>query len=137
MQIVRLHHDRDDSHRYAQPNATRRLLMDQRPVPFSALPILFGLRGVIERELDVVKGSQFIVLQNRNTMTIGSDGELYRFRLQVAEYCLEVWMHAVLTGAKIHRPHGQAFHDHLHLFQGKTISASWIAIAKSAREITF
>src|SRR5882724_11270752 len=101
-----------------------------------ALCILFGLRGVVERELDVMEGTQFVVFQNSNTVTIGSDGELDRFRSQVGQYCLEVGMHAVLTGAEIDRPYGQAFHDCLHLIQGETIRASWIAIAEGTGEIT-
>src|SRR5438132_75515 len=48
-----------------------------------ALCSLFGLRGVIEREIDVMEGTQLIVFQNSNTMTIGSDGELHPCRLQV------------------------------------------------------
>src|SRR6266704_1734320 len=83
-----------------------------------------------------MEGSQFIVFQNSNTMAIGSDGELDRFRLQVGQYCLEVGMHAVLTGAEIHRSYGQAFHDCLHLIQRETIRASWIAVAEAAGEIT-
>ena len=69
-------------------------------------------------------------------MTIRSDGEFDRFRSQIGQYCLEVGMHAVLSGAEIHRPNGQAFHYCLHLIQGETISASWIAVAESAGEIT-
>src|SRR5271167_3169075 len=102
-----------------------------------ALCILFGLRGVIEREFDVMEGTELIVFQNSNTMTIGSDGELDRLRSQVGQYGLEVRMHAVLTGAEIDRPYGQAFHDCLHLIQGETICASWIAVAEGAGEIAF
>src|SRR6266403_4290342 len=101
-----------------------------------ALCILFGLRGVIERELDVMEGTELIVFQNSNTMTIGSDGELDRFRSQVGQYCLEVGMHAVLTSAEIHGAHGQTFHDCLHLIEGETIRASRIAVAEGAGEIT-
>src|SRR5271170_3445254 len=53
-QIVRLHHDRDDGHGYSQPHATLRLSQDQLPVAWSALCILFLLRRVIKRELDIV-----------------------------------------------------------------------------------
>src|SRR5207245_2826664 len=110
--------------------------MDECPIALPALCILFGLHGVIERELDVMEGTELIVFQNSNTMTIGSDGELHPCRSQVGQYCLEVGMHAVLTGAEIHRPYGQAFHDCLHLIQGETIHASWIAVAEGAGEIT-
>ena len=40
-------------------------------------------------------------------------------------------------GAEIHRSYGQAFHDCLHLIQGETIRASWIAVAEGASEIAF
>src|SRR5215467_10507633 len=68
-------------------------------------------------------------------MTVGSDGELDRPRSQVGEYRLELGMHSVLTGAKIHRAHGKAVHDCPHLIQGETVRASWIAITKRAGEI--
>src|ERR1700745_2938282 len=84
-----------------------------------------------------MEGSQFIVLQNSNTMTVGSNSELDRFRLQIGEYCLEAGVHAVLAGTEIHRAHGQTFQHGLHLTQAKTIRASRIAVAKGAREITF
>ena len=116
-QVVRLHHDGDDGYRNTQPETPCCLLVDECPIAMPALCILFGLRGVIERELDVMEGTELIVFQNSNTMTIGSDGELDRFRSQVGKYRLEVGMHAVLTGAEIHRPYGQAFHDCLHLIQ--------------------
>ncbi len=113
-----------------------RLLVDQFPIALPALCILFGLRGVVERELDVVEGTQLMVFQNSNAMTVGSDGELDRLRSQVGQYCLEVGMHAVLAGAEIHRPYGQAFHHGLHLIQRKTIRASRIAVAEGAGQIT-
>src|SRR5713226_10022821 len=119
-----------------QPETPFCLLADECPIAMPTLGILFGLRGVIERELDVMEGTELIVFQNSNAMTVGSDSELDRFRLQVGQYCLEVGMHAVLTGAEIHRPYGQAFHDCLHLIQGETIRASWIAVAEGAGEIT-
>ena len=134
--MIRLHHDGDDGYRNTQPETPFCLLVDECPIARPALCILFGLRWVIERELDVVERSQFLVFQNRNTMTVGSDGELDRFRSQVRQYSLEAGMHAVLAGAKIHRAHGQAFHDCLHLIQRETIRASRIAVAKGAGEIT-
>src|ERR1035441_3535257 len=112
------------------------LLVDEYPIALPALCILFRLRRVIERELDVMEGSQFVVFQNSNTMTVGSDGQLDWFRLQVGQHRLEVGMHAVLTGAEIHGAQGQAFHDCLHLIQGKTIRASRIAVTEGAGQIT-
>src|SRR5713226_9031425 len=120
-----------------QPETPFCLLADECPIAMPTLGILFGLRGVIERELDVMEGTELIVFQNSNTMTIGSDGELNRFRSQVGQYCLEVGMHAVLTSAEIHRAHGQPFHHCLHLIKGETIRASRIAVAEGAGKITF
>jgi hypothetical protein len=98
---------------------------------------LFGQRGVIKRELDVVERAQFTVVENGNAVAVGSDGELDRFRLQVRQYCLELGMHTVLTGAEIHRAHREPFHDCFHVMQGKTVNAAGIPIAERTREITF
>src|SRR5580704_8099371 len=119
-----------------QPETPFCLLVDECPIAMPALCILFGLRGVIERELDVMEGTELIVFQNSNTMTIGSDGELHPCRLQVGQYRLKVGMHAVLTGAEIHRPYRQAFHDCLHLIQGETIRAGGITVAEGAGKVT-
>ena len=78
-QIVRLHHDGDDGYGHTKPHATFCLLVDQIPIAISALCILFRLRRVIERELDVVKGAQLMVFQSSNTVAVGSDGELDGF----------------------------------------------------------
>jgi len=59
-----------------QPHAAFRLLVDQRPIAGSALCILLRLRGVIERELDVVEGAQFVVIQNGHAVAVRSDREL-------------------------------------------------------------
>src|SRR5437879_6230511 len=135
MQVVRLHHDGDDGYWNTQPSTSCCLLVDEFAIAVSALCILFGLRRVIERELDVMKGAQFIVFQNSNAVTIGGDGELDRFCSQVGKDRLEVGMHAVLAGAEIHRSYGQPFHDCLYLIERKTIRASWIAVAEGAGEI--
>ena len=110
-------------------------MLDEFPVANSALCILLGLCGVIEREFDVVKSAQFVIFQNGHAVPIRSDGEFDGPRAQVGEYCLEVRMHAVLTCAEIHRAYGQAFHNCLHLLQGETVRASWIAVAEGAGEI--
>src|SRR5690242_12354084 len=106
--------------------------MNERPVSRPALLILFLLGGIIQRELDIVKGTQFMVFQNRNTVTVGSDGEFGLLRSQVSQYCFEIRMHAVLTGAEIHRPYRQAFHDSLHLIEEETVCAARIAVAEGA-----
>src|SRR5262249_17153693 len=113
------------------------LLVDERPVARSALCILFCLRCVVERELDVMEGAKFRILKNSNTVTVGSNGELDWFCLQVGKDCLEVRMHAILTGAEINRAHGQAIHDSFDLIERKPVRTSRVAIAKGAGEITF
>src|SRR5262249_37267973 len=114
-QIIRLHHDRDDGYGNMQLLTPLCLLVDECPIAWSALCILLRLRCVIKRELDGMEGTEFLVLENSNTMTIGSDGELRLCRLQVAQYRLEVGVHAVLPGAEIHRSDGQALHGCFHL----------------------
>ena len=76
--------------------------MNECPIARTALRILLGFGWIIERELDVMKRAQFIVLENSNAVAVGSDGELDRLRVQVGEYRLEGGMHAVLTGTKIY-----------------------------------
>jgi hypothetical protein len=60
-QVIRLHHDRNDGDRNSEPETPFCLLMDQFPIAMPALCILFHLRRVIERELDVMEGSQFVI----------------------------------------------------------------------------
>ena len=79
--------------------------------------------------------AQFIVFQDSNTMTIGSDGELDGYRSQIGQYRLELRMHTVLTCAQIHRANGQPLHHGFHLIERKTVGANWIAVAESARQI--
>ena len=75
-QVVRLHHDRDDGYGHAEPYATFCLLVDQLPIAVSALCILFRLRRVVERKLNIVKGAQLVVVKNGDAVAVGSDGEL-------------------------------------------------------------
>ena len=53
-----------------QPATPFCLLVDECPIAIPALRVLFGLRGVIEGELDVMEGSQFIVFQNSDTVSV-------------------------------------------------------------------
>jgi hypothetical protein len=55
--VIRSHHYRNDRHGQAKLPTTLCLPVDQTPVPFSALSILFGLRRVIERVFNVVKSA--------------------------------------------------------------------------------
>src|ERR1700730_11825983 len=109
--------------------------MNQFPVTWAALGILFRLGWVIERKLDVMEGTQLIVFQNGNTVTVGSDGELHRSSSQVSQDSLVVRMHSVLARSQIHGANRKAFHDGLHLIQRKPVGASGIAIAEGALEV--
>jgi hypothetical protein len=122
-QVVRLHHDRDDGYRHAEPYATFRLPVDHLPIAVSALCILFRLRRVIERKLNIVKGAQLVVFQHGNTMAVGSDRKLDGLFAQVRQNRFKVWMHPVLASAQIHRTDRQSFHDGLHLIQREAIRA--------------
>jgi hypothetical protein len=53
-------------------------------------------------------------------------------RSQVTQYRFELWMHAVLAGAEIHRTDRQSFHDRFHLIQREAIGAGWIPVTKGA-----
>jgi hypothetical protein len=109
--------------------------MDQLPVTWAALGILFRLGWVIERKLDVMEGAQILVFQNGNTVTVGSDGELHRPSSQVSQYSLVVRVHSVLARSQIHGMNRKAFHDGLHLIQGEPVGASGIAVAEGALEV--
>ena len=111
--------------------------MDERPVPQPALHILFHLGGVIERELDVMEGTQFAVLQDGDAVTVGSNGELDRLGAQVRQNRPEVGMHSVLACPQIHRTDGKPLHHRLDLFQGEAIGTGRIAITESTGEIAF
>src|SRR5208282_4071095 len=130
--VVRLHHDGDNGYGHAQSHTTFRLLVDQGPIAGSALCILLGFGRVIERELDVMKDAQFVVLQNCDAVAVGSDGQFDGLRSQVTQYRFELWMHAVLAGAEIHRTDRQSFHDRFHLIQREAIGAGWIPVTKGA-----
>src|SRR5216684_2468996 len=87
-QVVRLHHDGDNSYGHAQSHTTLCLLVNESPVAGTALCILLGLSWVIDRELDVVEGAQFVVFQNSHAVAVGSDGELDGLCAQVGHNCL-------------------------------------------------
>src|SRR6266850_1754715 len=106
--------------------------MNQFPVTWAALGILFRLGWVIERKLDVMEGTQVMVFQNGNTMTVGSDGELHRSSSQVSQYSLVVRMHSVLARSQIHGANRKALHHRLDLFERETVGASGIAVAEGA-----
>src|SRR5262249_30710347 len=133
----RLHHDRNKGYGNKRFAASFCLLMDERPVSLSTLPILSFLRWIVERELDVMKGAQVFVFQHRNAMPVGSDRKLDRFRSQICQDCPELGMHSVFAGAEIHRGHGQSLHHCLHLVEREAIRSSWIAVTECTTEITF
>src|SRR5215472_13068789 len=109
--------------------------MNQLPVAQAPLGILFRLGWVIERELDVVKGPQFVVFENGNTVTVGSNGELHRPSSQVGQYVLVFRMHSVLARSQVNGANRKAFHHRLDLFERKTVRARGIAIAEGAFEV--
>src|ERR1700751_93693 len=109
--------------------------MNQFPVTWAALGILFRLGGVIEGKLDVMEGTQVMVFENGNAVTVGSDGELHRSSSQVSQYRLVVRMHSVLARSQIHGANRKAFHHRLDLIQRETVGASGVAVAEGTREI--
>jgi hypothetical protein len=74
--MVRSHHYSNNGHGHTQPRATFCLLVDELPISGSALRVLFSFGGVIQRELDIVKGSQFVVFQDGSAVPVGSDSQL-------------------------------------------------------------
>src|SRR5215469_4933846 len=102
--------------------------MNQFPITWAALGILFRLGCVIEGKFDVMEGMQVMVVQNGNTMTVGRDGELHRSSSQVSQYCLVVWMHSILARSQIYRANRKAFHHGLDLFEREAIGASGITV---------
>src|SRR5260370_1111443 len=104
--------------------------MNQFPVTWAALGILFRLGWVIERKLDVMEGTQVMVFQNGNTVTVGSDGELYRSSSQVSQYSLVVRMHSVLARSQIHRANRTPSDHHARLGISGTRPESGPQIAK-------
>ena len=48
--------------------------MNQFPITWAALGILFRLGCVIERKFNVIESMQVIIIQNGNTVTVGGDG---------------------------------------------------------------
>src|SRR5262249_16740825 len=77
-EMVRLHHHGDEGDWHAEPNAARRLLVDEPPIAGAALPILLGLRRVVERKFDVLEHLELFILEQRDAMAVRSDGELER-----------------------------------------------------------
>src|SRR5579862_3184833 len=109
--------------------------MNQFPVTWAALAILFRLGWVIERKLDVMEGTQVIVFQNGDTVTVGSDGQLHGPSSQVSQDCLELRMQSVLARSQVHGTNGKAFHYGLDLIERKTVRARRIAVAECALQI--
>src|SRR5712692_9100563 len=99
-QSLRLHPAGDSGYGHAKSHPTLCRPVNERPVAGTARCILLGLSWVIERELDVVEGAQFVVFQSSHAVAVGSDGELDGLCAQVGQHRLKVWMHAVLAGAQ-------------------------------------
>src|SRR5262249_2565383 len=109
--------------------------MDKLPISRAALGILFRLGGIVQRKLDVVEGAEFMVFENSDTVTIGSDGELDGLRSQVSQYRLELRMHPVLARAQIYGADGKVFGECLDLVERETVRAVRIAVAEGALKV--
>src|SRR5262245_9080990 len=109
--------------------------MNERPVARPALRILFRLRGVIERELDVVKGLQLAVFEKSYAVAVRCDSKLNGLGAQVREDWPQIRIDALLAVAEVHGTNGQAPHDGPHLIERETVRRSRISVAKGAREI--
>jgi len=134
-QVIWLHHDGDDGDGHAELDATRRLLVNQFPIADSALGVLFGLSRIIERKFNIVKRRQVAIIQQSDTMPIGCDRQLDVLLAKIRQDRFELRMQAVFTGAEIHGPHRQPFHDGFHLIERQTIGAGRIAVTECAGEI--
>src|SRR5258707_11507836 len=82
-----------------------------------------------------MEGTQVMVFQDGNTVTVGSDGELHRSSSQVTQYSLVVRMHSVLARSQMHGANRKAFDHRLDLFKRETVGASGIAVAEGALEV--
>src|SRR5437867_4577094 len=109
--------------------------MDQPPVSGTALGILLTFGGIIQGELDIVKGSKLVVCENGRTMPIRGDGELYWQSAEVGQNLSELRVHSVLTGAQINGSDRQAFHHRSHLLKAKPVSPRRIAVAEGTSQV--
>src|SRR6266481_1730635 len=110
--------------------------MDQGPIAAAALGILLAFSWIIERELDVVEGTQLVICEHSRAVTVRGDGELHLLRAEVSQNLSELRVHSVLTGAQIHGADRQAFHHRSHLLEAKPVGPRLIAVAEGTSQVT-
>src|SRR5258708_32988189 len=108
--MVRLHHYSDEGDRDPQPDASCSLIVDQSPIAGTALGILLTFGRIIQRKLDIAKGSKRVVWENGRAMAVRWNAELQRHRAEVGQNLSELRMHSVLAGAQIDGADRQACH---------------------------
>jgi len=134
---VRPHHHRHDCDRYAQAAAALRLRVHQIPVPGAPLRVLFFPRRVVERELQIVEGSDFVVAQQRDAQAIRRHGKLHVAAPQQRQHLAKLRMQAVLTGAEIDGVHRERVNDGSNLLDVEAIRARRVPVTERAREVAF
>src|SRR5258708_3476724 len=109
--------------------------MDQRPIAGTTLGILLTFGGIIQGELDIVKGTELVICEHCRAVTVRSDGELHRLSAKVGQNLSELWVHSVLAGAQINGADRQALHHGSHLLEAKPVSPRRIAVAERTSEV--
>src|SRR5260370_7864383 len=79
-----------------------------------------------------MEGTQVMVFQNGNTVTVGSDGELHWSSSQVSQYSLVVRMHSVPARSQVHVANRRAFDHRPALFDRETDGGSGTASTQGA-----
>src|SRR4051794_39353093 len=134
---VRPHHHRHDCDRYAQAAAALRLRVHQIPVSRAPLRVLFFPRRVVERELQIVESSNFVVAQQRDAEAIRRHGKLHVAAPQQRQHLAKLRMQAVLTGAEIDGVHRERVNDGSNLLDVEAIRARRVPVTERAGEVAF
>src|SRR5258708_35022802 len=108
--------------------------MDQRPIAGTTLGILLTFGGIIQGELDIVKGTELVICEHCRAVTVRSDGELHRLSAKVGQNLSELRLHSVLTGAQINGADRQTFHHKSHLLEAKPLTQRPIAVVKGTSQ---
>src|SRR6266852_760474 len=109
--------------------------MDQRPIAGTALGVLLTFGGIIQGELDIVKGSKLVICEHCRAVTVRGDGKLHRLSAEVGQNLSELRVHSVLTSAQINGADRQAFHHRSHLLEAKPVSPRRIAVAERTSQV--
>ncbi len=59
-------------------DTARCLRVNQGPIAAATLGVLVGFAGVIQGELDIVKGTELVVSEHGRAVAVRCDGELHR-----------------------------------------------------------